>query len=131
MKKIRVPFITVLLFLTLLFSGCGSSPADVTEEKKDYPKSQEVINNLEENGYQVETFDTFEELGINTTRIKAVKDEEYLDVCYDVSSTDELNEIIEFYSSNYKKYNLISNVDMVFCYSSEVVIENSGLQISK
>lgn len=125
----RQKFIASLLLLTLLLSGCGSkSASELIEEKKSYPEPQEVISNLEENNYQVESYESFEDLGINAVRIKAVKDDEYLDICYDVLSEDDLNKIIEYYVENYKNYNLISNVDIVFCYSSEIVIENAGLQ---
>ena len=127
--RLTVIFLLMVMSMTLL-SACGFGKAEeIPEEKLGFPDSQEVINNLEENNYEVETFETFEDLGIQTTRIKAVKGEEYLDVCYDVASDDDINRIIEYYSDNYVNYNLISNVDIVICYSSESVVKDAGLSI--
>ena len=127
--KIRKIIIISMILIVVLLSGCGrQSTVKLIEEKKTYPEPETVINSLEESGFQVECFDNFEELGIETTMIKAIRDEEYIDICYDVLTENDLDEIIEYYTSNYKKYNLVSNVDLVFCYSSEAVAEEAGLQ---
>lgn len=116
-----------LLAAAFSLTGCGSEQPP--EEKLDFPEPEEVISSLEEEGYQVESFDDFEELdSIKVTRIKAVKGESYLDVCYNVASEDELNKIIEYYSANYKNYNIFSNIDIVFCYSDEDVVQIADLK---
>lgn len=129
-KKYRSRVGTILLLLlAFALSGCGRhSTIEVITEEKVYPEPDEVIGNLEAAGFEVESFGMFEELELETTRIKAVKGKEYLDICYHVPSEKDLDAIIEYYTDNYKQYNLVSNADIVFCYSGESVKTDAGLQ---
>ncbi len=116
----------ILLLAAAVFAGCGQKQPQ--ERKLEFPTAEEVAESMEEQGYEVERFDSFEELdSLKTTRIKAVQGEKYLDICYGVETEDDINRIIDYYSSNYKNYNLFSNVDTVFCYSGQDVIQTAGL----
>lgn len=102
-----------------------SAPA---EEEETYPEPDDLISTLEESGFTAEKFGSFEELGINTVRIKASEDEEYLDVCYNVSDEESAQKIIDYYIQNYDKCNLLNDEGTIICYSSESVIKQAGLK---
>lgn len=128
----------LLLLLAVNLSGC-SNPAKVKElnayleeaytetEEETYPQSDELTNRLEEAGYQTERFDSFDELGLDIDRVKASKDEQYLDICYNVANDEDVETIMDYYMEHYEKYNLVNNDGTVYCYSSETVMEDAGL----
>lgn len=132
MKKRRICTALTLAAL-LILSGCGADAAaneQAKREEEPYPQAAEVVSALEEAGFQVEQSDDFTELGISVTRITAVNGEEYLDVCYDIASEDDRDKIVDYYTSedSYRKYSLVSDEEIVYCYSSESVVESAGLQ---
>lgn len=135
----RIVSIVCLLFVAAL-TGCGdakkaeeinsyleenySAPA----QEESYPESESLLSILEEAGFTAEKFDRFEELGVETERIKAAKEEEYLDICYNVSGEENVQKIIEYYMQNYEKCNLLNDEGTIICYSSDSVIEQTGLK---
>ena len=130
----------VCLILIAALTGCGdakkaeeinsyleenySAPAS---QEETYPESESLLVILEEAGFTTEKFDRFEEIGIETERIKAAKDEEYLDICYNVSVEEDVQKIIEYYMQNYNKCNLLNDEGTIICYSSDSVMEQAGL----
>lgn len=132
MKKRRMCTALTLAAL-LILSGCGTDAAADEQAKREeapYPEADGVVSALEEAGFQVEQFSDFEELGINVTRITAVNGEECLEVCYDIASEDDRDKIVDYYTStdSYRKYSLVSDDEIVYCYSSESVARSAGLQ---
>lgn len=145
LKKTGISILLLLTF-TLLFtlSGCGKNDtmevadkevpdedaAEYIPEGKVYPEPDDVGDYLEEEGYEVERFNSFEELEIDVTRVKAEKDGKYLDICYDVASLDDLNTIIEYYVGSYAQYNLVSDTEkgIVYCYSDESIVKDIGFE---
>ncbi len=126
MKKLSFVILFVLVFAV---SGCGkSSTVKIVTEEKTYPEPDEVAGNLENAGYTVERSEGLEGLEVKTDRIKAVNGDEYIDICYNVSSVTDMDMIIEYYMDCYEKYNLVSDTEIVFCYSNDVVLESAGLQ---
>ncbi len=126
MKKLSFVILFVLVFAV---SGCGkSSTVKIVTEEKTYPEPDEVVGNLENAGYTVERSEGLEGLEVETDRIKAVKGDEYIDICYNVSSVTDMDMIIEYYMDCYEKYNLVSDTEIVFCYSNDGVLESAGLQ---
>lgn len=123
---------TTMILTMMILSGCGSkAPAEQAKrEEAPYPEANAIVSSLEEAGYDVEESDSFEELGISVTRITAVNGEEYLDLCYGVTSSADQDSIAAYYTNtdSYRKYNLVSDGDTIYCYSSESVIESAGLQ---
>lgn len=118
----------VMVTAALALAGCGGqSTVKVVQEEKTYPEPDTLADSLEAAGFTVEKAESVAETGVEASRITAVKDGEYLDICYDVASVDDMNTIVEYYTGNYKKYNLVSDDDVVYCYSSEAVIEAAGL----
>lgn len=95
---------------------------------EDLSRADAVAESLESAGFEVERSGVFEGLDIETTRIKAVNGDDYLDICYHVPSADDMDEIVTYYTQNYKKYNLVSGTDVVYCYSSDSVEETAGLR---
>lgn len=125
----------IILAVAIVLPGCGSEAAKMTaeqakREEEPYPEADAVVSALEEAGFEVEKSDSFGELGIDVTRITAVNGEEYLDLCYDIASSDDQDKIVAYYTGtdSYRNYNLVSDGDIVYCYSSETVIESAGLQ---
>lgn len=132
MKKRRIGTALTLAAL-LVLSGCGADAAAEEQAKREetpYPQAAEVVSALEEAGFEVEQSDDFEELGINVTRITAINGEECLEVCYDIASEDDREKIVDYYTSadRYRKYSLVSDDEIVYCYSSESMAESAGLQ---
>ncbi len=120
--------IAVMMLAMSTLTGCGGqSTVKIVEEERTYPEPDEVANSLEDAGFTVEKSESIAEAGVEATRVKAVKDDEYLDVCYNVASSDDMDKIVEYYTGNYKKYNLVSDDEVVYCYSSESVVESAGL----
>lgn len=127
MKAKRI-CIMVMMAAALALTGCGGqSTVKIIQEEKTYPEPDTVADSLEAAGFTVEKSESLTDAGVEATRVKAVKDEEYLDICYNVASSDDMNKIVEYYTENYKKYNLVSDDDVVYCYSSEAVTEAAGL----
>ena len=74
MRKVGVVMLTVMM---LTLSGCGvQSEAENVGRESTYPEADEVAANLEEAGFDVESLESFEELGLNVSRIKAVNGED-------------------------------------------------------
>lgn len=120
--------IALLVLAMSALAGCGGqSTVKIVEEERTYPDSDAVAGSLEDAGFTVEKSEGIAEIGVEATRIKAVNGNEYLDVCYNVASSDDMNKIVEYYTGNYKKYNLVSDNEVVYCYSSESVLESAGL----
>ncbi len=120
--------IAVMMLAMSALTGCGGqSTVKIVEEERTYPEPDEVASSLEDAGFTVEKSESIAEAGVEATRVKAVKDDEYLDVCYNVASSDDMDKIVEYYTGNYKKYNLVSDDEVVYCYSSESVVESAGL----
>lgn len=122
----------------LIFTGCGKSEESErlnaylqenysAPEEAGYPVPGEVVSALEEAGFEVEQYEEVGELGIKADRVRAVKDEQYLDICYGVADEQEAQDIMEYYIERYDKCNLMNNDGTVFCYSSESVAEQAGL----
>lgn len=125
----------IILAIAIVLPGCGSEAAKAAaeqakREEEPYPEADAVVSALEEAGFEVEKSDNFGELGIDVTRITAVNGEEYLDLCYDIASSDDQDKIVAYYTGtdSYRNYNLVSDGDIVYCYSSETVVESAGLQ---
>lgn len=122
--------IAMVMSVVFILAGCGGqSAAEIPEEERVYPEPDAVVSSLEEAGFTVEKSESIEEAGVEATRIKAVNGDEYLDVCYNVASSDDMNKIVEYYADSYKKYNLVSDEEVVYCYSSESVIRSAGLEL--
>ncbi len=126
MKKLGI---AVLVMMMIALVGCGGqSTVKIIEEERTYPEPDAVVSSLEDAGFTVEKSESIAEAGVEATRIKAVNGEEYLDVCYNVASSEDMDKIVEYYTGSYKKYNLVSDDKVVYCYSSESVVESAGLE---
>lgn len=122
----------------LILTGCGKSEeakqlnAYLQEnysapEEPGYPAPEVLVSVLEELGFTVERNDEVGELGIKADRVRAVKEEQYLDICYGVTDEQEAQDIMEYYMENYDKCNIMNDEATVFCYSSESVAKQAGL----
>ena len=131
--------ITMLLAVALLtFTGCAKSEEArqlnaYLEENHSAPEEkaglapEELSGVLEEEGFSVEQYEEVGGLGITADRVKPVKDEEYLDICYGVMDEQDVQDIMEYYIEQYDKCSIMTGKDTVFCYSSEAVAKQAGL----
>lgn len=137
MKPVKTLAAACILLMTIL-TGCSDAKQAKeintyleehysAPEEETYPVAEDLTARLEEAGFETTKTDRFEELDIETVRIKASKDEQYLDICYNVSDEQDVQKIIEYYMSNYDRCNLTNNEGTVFCYSSDSVMEQAGL----
>ena len=138
-KKNTVWFVMMLMIAALfLFTGCGKSKeaeqlnAYLEEnysapEEKGYPAPDDLADALEAAEFSVERYEETEELGITADRVKAIKGEEYLDICYGVTDEQDVQDIMEYYIEQYDKCNIMTAKDAVVCYSSQAVAEQAGL----
>ncbi len=125
----RKTIVIILAGIMFVLAGCGANPpAEAAVEERTYPGSDEVADRLEEAGYYVEQYDEFEELGIAASRVKAAAGDDYLDMCFDVASVEDINTVMAFYSENYPRSNIMSDTDVVYCYSTDSVLVTVGLQ---
>lgn len=122
--------VAVALVVMCALAGCGTDngkEVEAAREERVYPEEKDVVACLEEAGFEVEQTEDFEELDLAVSRVRAVKDGEYLDLCYDVASEDDSDKIVEYYTQSYQKYNLVIDDETVYCYSSESVLQSAGL----
>lgn len=140
MKRKKTAWLITALIIAVFFSftGCGRSEeaqqlnAYLEEnysvpEEKEGPTSEELADALEQAGFSVEQYGEIEEIGITAVRVKAVKDKEYLDICYGVTDEQTVQDIMGYYIEQYDKCNIMTDKDAVFCYSSETVAKQAGL----
>lgn len=137
-KTARFATITLVIAASLALAGCGQSKEAKelnayleanysAPEEVGCPAPEELASALEEMGFEVERNEEVGELGIKTDRVTAVKDEQYLDICYGVTDEQEAADIMDYYIDNYDKCNIMNDGAAVFCYSSESVAEQAGL----
>ncbi len=142
MKKKKTNVLTkttaAVIFAAAILTGCGESKQAeeinsylaqnyTAPEEKGYPAPDELVSALEDAGYTVERCGKVEELDIETDRVKALKDSDYLDICYGVADEQAMQDIMQFYIETYDKCSIMSDEDVVFCYSSEKAAEEAGL----
>ena len=140
-KTVLFAIITLVTALSFVCTGCGRSKEAEelnayleanysAPEEVGYPEAEELASALEELGFDVERNETVGELGIKTDRVTAVKDEQYLDICYGVTDEQDAEHIMDYYMENYDRCNIMNDRETVFCYSSESVAEQAGLLIN-
>ena len=126
--------IAIMLIMVFVLSGCGASGKATAEqakrEEEPHPEPDAVVDALEQAGFEVEQEDSFEELGIQAKRITAENGGEYLDICYDISTVEDQDQIVAYYTNtdSYSKFSLVSEKGVVYCYNSDTALQSAGLQ---
>jgi hypothetical protein len=104
-------------------NGTYSSEIDIDSI---VPNAQELVENLENKGYEVNHFETVGELNLSVKRIYAKKNNSFIDICYDVSKADAESVFTQYEDSYPSFYILAQNDSYVYCISDKKTFKNAG-----
>ena len=62
-----------------------SNGVEDTKPEDAVPKKEQLLQNLEDKGYDIEYYDTVFDSDISCYRIYATKDNKFIDICYDLT----------------------------------------------
>jgi hypothetical protein len=100
----------------------------VTDIDSVVPSTDELIQNLKENGYSITRYDVIDNLNISVNRIYAEKNNSFIDICYDLSNKDAIY-IFEHYVDTYDEYFLLAqNERYVYCISDKKTFKKVGFK---
>ena len=105
-----------------------SNGVETTKPEDAVPPKEQLIQNLEDKGYDIEYFDTVFDSDISCHRIYATKDNEFIDICYDLTKENAETAFYE-YEKKYDKYYLMAmNGTFVYCISDKKVFKDAGFK---
>lgn len=105
-----------------------SDGIEETKPEDAVPQKEQIIKNLEDKGYDIEYYDTVFDSGISCYRIYATKDNEFIDICYDLTEENAETAFYE-YEKKYDKYYLMAmNGTFVYCISDKKVFKDAGFK---
>ncbi|CRZ33951.1 hypothetical protein DFR55_10884 [Herbinix hemicellulosilytica] len=105
-----------------------SSGIEETKPEDAVPKKDQLIQNLEDKGYDIEYYDTVFDSDISCYRIYATKNNEFIDICYDLTEENAETAFYE-YEKKYDKYYLMAmNGTFVYCISDKKVFKDAGFK---
>ena len=105
-----------------------STGIEVTKPEDSVPQKEQLLQNLEDRGYDIEYYDTVFDSDISCYRIYATKDNEFIDICYDLTEENAETAFYE-YENKYDKYYLMAmNGTFVYCISDRKVFEDAGFR---
>lgn len=106
-----------------------SNNGEVMEDIDDtVPTKEELIRNLENEGYTIVHFDSVFDSSIKGDRIYCEKDGKFIDICYGL--TDIISEkAFEYYKEEYKEFYLLArNTNYVYCISDKKTFKKAGFK---
>lgn len=105
-----------------------STGIEVTKPEDSVPQKEQLLQNLEDRGYDIEYYDTVFDSDISCYRIYATKDNEFIDICYDLTE-ENAEKAFYKYENKYDKYYLMAmNGTFVYCISDKKVFEDAGFR---
>jgi len=105
-----------------------STGIEVTKPEDSVPQKEQLLQNLEDRGYDIEYYDTVFDSDISCYRIYATKDNEFIDICYDLTE-ENAEKAFYKYENKYDKYYLMAmNRTFVYCISDRKVFEDAGFR---
>lgn len=126
-------FLVILSAFALVSTatGCGDSKnSGIPEPDKIVPAKNELVENLSNDGYSVETFDTIFDTDFSGERVYAEKGKKYIDICYGLSSSDA-EKLFPIYEDKYKSndyYIIAQNGNYVYAISDKSTFKSSGFE---
>ncbi|MDE5945701.1 MAG: hypothetical protein K2G63_00120 [Oscillospiraceae bacterium] len=139
-KKTCTILLTVIALSSLFIStSCADSKnidntdsgitVGMPEPDKIVPTKDELIKNLNDNGYSVKTFDKILDTDISGERVYAEKGKKYIDICYGLSNSDAetlFKRYEEYKSGDY--YIIAQNGNYVYAVSDKKTFKISGFE---
>ncbi|HEY8422832.1 MAG TPA: hypothetical protein VIL05_14000 [Thermoclostridium sp.] len=105
-----------------------SNGVDSTKPEEAVPKLEQLLQNLEKEGYNIEYFDSVFDSDISCNRIYATKDNKFIDICYDLTEENAESAFYE-YEKKYEKYYLMAmNGTLVYCLSDKEAFKDAGFR---
>jgi uncharacterized membrane protein len=105
-----------------------SNGVEDTKPEDAVPQKEQLLQNLEDKGYDIEYYDTVFDSDISCYRIYATKDNEFIDICYDLTEENAEKAFYE-YEKKYDKYYLMAmNGTFVYCISDKKVFKDAGFK---
>ncbi|HOQ06790.1 MAG TPA: hypothetical protein PLP87_03140 [Clostridiales bacterium] len=105
-----------------------SNGFEETKPEDAVPQKEQLLQNLEDRGYDIEYYDTVFDSDISCYRIYATKDNEFIDICYDLTE-ENAEKAFYKYENKYDKYYLMAmNGTFVYCISDRKVFEDAGFR---
>jgi len=105
-----------------------SNGIEETKPEDAVPQKEQLIQNLKDKGYDIEYYDTVFDSDISCYRIYATKDNEFIDICYDLTEENAETAFYE-YENKYDKYYLMAmNGTFVYCISDKKVFKDAGFK---
>ena len=90
------------------------------------PNKIQIVNNLKQSGYMVKEHEISLDTKLNTTRIYAEKENEYIDITY-CNNVDDAKQVFEVYEKQYKEFYLMAqNVTCAYCISNKEAFDEAG-----
>ncbi|NLK73043.1 MAG: hypothetical protein GX285_08505, partial [Clostridiales bacterium] len=84
-----------------------SNGVEDTKPEDAVPQKEQLLQNLEDKGYDIEYYDTVFDSDISCYRIYATKDNEFIDICYDLTEENAEKAFYE-YENKYDEYYLMA-----------------------
>lgn len=129
LKKIFI-MLSAVVALVSMTTGCGDSKTGIPEPDKIVPQKNELVENLTDNGYSVEIFDTVLDTDFSGKRVYAEKDDKYIDICYELSASDA-ETLFRTYENKYQSgdyYIIAQNGNYVYAVSDKKTFKISGFE---
>jgi len=105
-----------------------SNGIEETKPEDAVPQKEELIQNLKDKGYEIEYYDTVFDSDISCYRIYATKNNEFIDICYDLTG-ENAKTVFDEYEKKYDKYYLMAmNGTFVYCISDKKVFKDAGFK---
>ena len=105
-----------------------SNGVEDTKPEDAVPQKEQLLQNLEDKGYDIEYYDTVFDSDIPCYRIYATKDNEFIDICYDLTEENAETAFYE-YEKRYDEYYLMAmNGTFVYCISDKKVFKDAGFK---
>lgn len=105
-----------------------SNGIEETKLEDAVPQKEELIQNLKDKGYELEYYDTVFDSDISCYRIYATKNNEFIDICYDLT-VENAKTAFDEYEKKYDKYYLMAmNGTFVYCISDKKVFKDAGFK---
>jgi len=105
-----------------------SNGVESTDPEEAVPQREELLKNLENKGYEIKYYDTVFDSSISCYRIYAMKNNEFIDICYGLSEENAEQAFKEFEKKYDKYYLMAMNGTYVYCISDKIVFNDAGFK---
>ena len=140
MKPVFKPFGCILcIAIVVTMIACDASGSDnvitisngVIETNSVLPEKEDLIQNLEDNGYTITEYSSVEGSDLAIDRLIAAKGNRYIDITFGLSD-EESKTVFDAYCNIYEEdndfYILARNLDLVYCVTDKKTFSKAGFK---